>query len=223
MLSKTAVECLLDWYLDSTHVGFTLRAHAGTEEKLEALDAEGYLAIGTSLFRDVLFEPRNRAIHSYEAVNPKSARHAYELARLFVRNAQLAHAPDECSIYYGGLEIARGVEARRLSGHDARKASVSRKRINATYFYFGGIGAAGEHGVLLARKPEPTIAVLESLGDGLIDVRYAPLRQFPTALLRETLAMLETNKPDRHDLEVQEIEQIVDRLSRTLTEKCERS
>ena len=126
VICKMAVECLLDWYLESSYLGFTLRPHAGAEEKLDALDAEGLLSTGTSLFRDVLFEPRNRAVHEYQGVDLKSARHAYQLARLFVRNAQHTYSPERSNIYYGPLEIARGGEPRALPAARFKKGVARR-------------------------------------------------------------------------------------------------
>src|SRR5882724_1790353 len=190
IISKMAVECLLDWYLDSSYLGYTLRNHAGTEEKLDALDAEGLLSIGTSLFRDVLFEPRNRAVHSYRRVELKAAKHAYELARLFVRNTQQAHPPGLSNTYYGPLDVSRGEEARK--GPGTRKAKRPRQKAGwkMQEFYFGGLGDTGGHGVLLCREDTPSIAVLESRGDGAIDIRYARLNAVPPSLLREVLVML---------------------------------
>jgi hypothetical protein len=132
ILAKTGVECLLDWYLRSSFIEFTIRNHAGTHEKLEALDAEGSLSVGLSLFHDVLFEPRNRVIHEYARVDLRTATHAYELARLFVQGAKGVRDPRVSAVYYGTLDVAEGDEARQLSG--LKKPVKDGNDI----FYFGG-------------------------------------------------------------------------------------
>lgn len=220
IISKMAVECLLDWYLDSSYLGFTLRPHAGTEEKLDALDAEGLLSIGTSLFRDVLFEPRNRAVHNYQGVDLKSAKHAYELARLFIRNAQHAHSPDRSNTYYGTIDFARGEEARRVSRIPSQKGRRNKIRREAQEFYFGGLGATGQHGVFLCRTGTPSLSVLDSCGDGAMDIRYARLNSFSPSLLREVLAMLEKAVPTPYELEAHEQEHVITSLTDAVTGKA---
>lgn len=184
ILSKTAVECLLDWYLDSSFLGYTLRHAAGTEEKLDALDAEGLLSIGKSLFRDIVFTPRNRAIHSCEKVDPKAAQHAYELARMFVMNSQ--NTPGQSIVYYGPLDLARDGDVDRLVG----TPNINPILLKGGRLYFGGLGDVGLHGVFLTREGTPTISVLESLGDGMLAVRRARLSAFSPELLRKCLGIL---------------------------------
>lgn len=204
ILAKTAVECLIDWYLNSTYLEFTLRAHANTEEKLDALNAESFLSVGTSLFREVLFQPRNRAIHNYEVVELKSAQHAVELARLFITNAQRVHDPSLSNVYYGSLEFARGKEALRMSGISP-KAMKNFKKI----FYFGGIGAPGQYGVFLSRSGVPRITILESCGDNTVNMCSVLLNKFKPSMLREIFNKLESGKPQAYEFEPEELRHII--------------
>ena len=191
VLSKTAAECLIDWYLDSTHIGSTnIRSQAGTEEKLKYLDAESFLGIGLSLFRSILSEPRNRAIHSYSAIDLASARNAYELARLLIHSAINARPPNQCSIYYGNLDFDR-LPFEDYHGHPLGSFK---------FFNFRGIGKPGDHGVVFIRGETPVIAVLESEGHNGVNLRAARLSEFKPDLLRSIISALESSKPTPHQL-----------------------
>jgi len=166
ILSKCAVECLVDWYLSKHLLHLTIPQNAGLAQKLQTLDAEARLGIGRFLFQTTIFEPRNNAIHRYELVDLAQARNAYELANLTIRNCRNTEPAHLSPVFYGRLELYRGEEA-------LRKAESQMKLRDAhTAFHFAGIGNSGEYAVFIDRNDRDSrISILTSLGNGAAEAR----------------------------------------------------
>ena len=138
--SKAAVECLIDWYLSKFLLQHTISAMAGTAQKLEALDSENLLGISFSLFNNIVFEPRNRGIHKFELIEEKEAKHAYELAKLTIKNCVNTVSPSDATVFYGDLEMYCGQEALEKMKFKLRRNVF--KEVEAA-IYLAGIGNAG--------------------------------------------------------------------------------
>jgi hypothetical protein len=189
ILSKCAFECLVDWYLSKHLLDLTIRQFAGLSEKLEALNAEARLGIGLSLFQNIIFDPRNSAIHEYELVDLAEARRSYELANLTIHNCRNTEPPHLSPVFYGNLEVYSGEEALRRSGHNPS--------LSGTAFYFAGIGEAGKCAMFIDRASrDSTICILTSLGEGKTEIRYSPIaNKFTSEQLRDVIHTLEASQP----------------------------
>lgn len=204
VLSKCAVECLVDWYLSKHLLNLTINPQAGLVQKLESLNAEDRLGIGFSLFNNTIFEPRNKAIHKYELVDVSDARRSYELANLTIKNCRNTELPQHAPIFYGTLELYRGDEAFRVM-----VGLLPQK--DTTAFYFAGLGPKGECSVFLDRKErESRIAILTSLGDGDAEVRYCPVaNSFSGEQLRAIFHTLEESNPMEIELAQNELDEVI--------------
>lgn len=187
--SKAAVECLVDWFLSKYLLQHTISSMSGISQKLGALDSQNLLGISFSLFKDVVFEPRNRGVHRFELVEEKEARHGYELAHLTVKNCVHTVSPSIAPLYYGELEFYEGAEALKKI-----EKNVSD---DMDAFYFAGIGNPGSVGVLVDRESDGgKISVVTSLGDGEVESRCCKIRgNFTPEQLRQIFTQLENAKP----------------------------
>jgi hypothetical protein len=209
ILSKCAVECLVDWYLSKHLLHLTIPLYAGLAQKLQALNAEARLGMGLSLFQSIIFDPRNNAVHRYKLVDLAEARRSYELANFTILHCRNTEPPHLSPIFYGRLEIYRGEDAVQQAGKGTRIMD------NATAFYFAGIGDRGECAVFIDRNNrESRICILTSLGNGHTDVRYCPIaNNFSSEQLREVIHLLEASHPTPIELSRYELESVLQAMS----------
>jgi hypothetical protein len=166
ILSKCAVECLVDWYLSKYLLHLTMPQYAWLAQKLKALNAEARLGMGLSLFQNIIFDPRNNAIHRYELVDLALAKRSYELANFTVLNCRNTEPPHLSTIFYGRLDFYRGAEAVQRAGEGGSL------RNNDTAFYLAGI-PGGECSVFIDRNDRDSrICILTSSGNGATELRY---------------------------------------------------
>ena len=171
VLSKCAVDCLVDWYIKSSYLDLTIRRNSSLIEKLEALDAENVFGISFSLFDNTIFGPRNRAVHQYRLVTPEIAKNSYDLAKLTIINCQNTKRPDLSTIFYGKLDTASGEEARKKAETNETEKGCDE------VVYFGGFGPKDIYSVLIDGKSvDPIIVLLHSLGEGNTEVRYCSIQ-----------------------------------------------
>jgi len=166
--------------------------------KLDALDSDERLGIGVSLFKSVVFEPRNYAVHDYELVDLVLVRKSVELANLTVRSLLRAEHPGIAPIFYGTIELFQGRQAlEALAKHDPRQAPMLQAK-DADGLWLKGIGTKGEISVAIDRQPGATkVLLVTSDGDRSGDVQFCPINQtFGTDRLKKLLELLERSKPE---------------------------
>lgn len=209
ILSKCAVECMVDWYLSKHLLHLTIPPYAGLAQKLQALNAEARLGMGLSLFESIIFAPRNTAVHRYELVDLAEARRSYELANFTIRNCRNTEPPHLSPIFYGSLELYRGNDAIQR----AEMSTILKE--NDTAFYFAGLGDSGDCSVFIDRNGrESRICILSSLGDGSADVRYCKIaNKFTSEELREVIDLLEASSPTPIELSTFEFEGVLQAIS----------
>jgi hypothetical protein len=219
VLSKCAVECLVDWYLSKHLLDLTIKPYCGLVQKLEALKAEERLGIGLALFNDVIFQPRNDAIHYYEQVDPARARMAYELANLTIKNCRNTESPKDAPVYYGSIEVYQDKDADKMFLQLAavrKRRKGMRRSTRDTSFAFVGVGDRDETSVFIDRNGKDSrIVLLTSQGDGNAEVRFCPIsNHFTTEGLRELFHNLDGNHPAVLDLRESDVSSIISTLSR---------
>jgi hypothetical protein len=198
VLAKCAVECLIDWYLAKYMLDLTIPKHAGLTRKVEALDAENLLGIGLALFQDIIFGPRNDAIHNYEIVDIDLAEKAYQLSNLTLKNCRNTENPTIAPIFYGSLEFYRNADAFSKLELSERAREVERfsKLEEVTLEYFAGLGPSGTCSVHLDRRGEESrIVLFESHGGGKLEARYCEANQFSSEQMRAIFQHLEAATP----------------------------